>query len=490
VNGTMLAAIRRHARSGDTERAWQLFADGGFEGERRNANILSLKGRLIKDRALKAPAGERSALLRAAGDAYLDSAAITPATYPLINAATIALLNDDRPRAETLAHRVLAMLESGGYQAETPYWLGATRAEAWLLLGRIVDARGALAEAVRRAPQAWEDHASTLRHFRLILEKLGEPTDWLRAYQPPSSLHFSGIIHVAPDTGEAAARIGAAIDAVKPGFAFGALAAGADIMVAEILLDRGVDLHIVLPSLTSAFRRDSVGRFGVEWEGRFDAVLAAAGTVEEIGDLDRVSEAGIFMGDEMAMGLAIRHAHVLESSASALRIGAGARLRGRGLDDAWTRQGLAIHAVPLDRDSRHPVEALPAFAREALVAVPYGHAVAAELAAAGARVDRLGSHTIASFPDPVAAVRAALASGRDTNMPLGIAYMAFNPDMPMRDRAEQAVHIAGAVHPGSISVSRSTALALTLEAPELRCENFGHIATPQGDIALSIIASS
>lgn len=482
----MLAAIRRHARSGDTERAWQMFTDGGFEGDRRNANILSLKGRLIKDRALNAPPEERAALLRAAGDAYLDSATLAPATYPLINAATIALLGGDRPRAETLAHRVLAMLESGGYEAETPYWLGATRAEAWLLLGRVVDATGALAEAVRRAPQAWEDHASTLRHFRLILEKLGLPIDWLHAYRPPPSLHFSGIIHVAPDTGDAVARIEAAIDRIDPGFAFGALAAGADIMAAEILLDRGVDLHIVLPSMTAAFRRDSVGRFGAEWEARFDAVLAAAGTVEEIGDLDRVSEAGIYMADEMAMGLAIRHAKMLESSTSALRIGDGARVEGRGLDDAWARQGLAIHAIPLDRGMPRSAEPLPAFAREALVAVPQGYD-SAGLAAAGAVIDPVGSHVIARFADPVAAVRAALAGSRGQSTPLGIAYMAFNPDSSMRDRAEQAIHIAGAVHPGSISVSRSTALALTLQAPDLRCENFGHIASPKGDIALSII---
>jgi hypothetical protein len=32
------------------------------------------------------------------------------------------------------------------------------------------------------------------------------------------------------------------------------------------------------------------------------------------------------------------------------------------------------------------------------------------------------------------------------------------------------------------------ALALTLEAPDLRCENFGTIASAQGDIALSLLA--
>jgi len=479
--------IRRLARAGDTERAWELFSEAGLDGETAHADTLSLKGRLTKDRALKAPPGQRSPLLRAARQAYLRAALITPATYPLINAATIALLDGDRREAGALAERVLEMLDSGAHEAETAYWLSATRAEACLLLGRDEDAKSALADAVRQAPRAWEDHASTLRHFRLIIEMLGTSPDWLDAHRPPASLHFGGIIRIAPDQPSSAMRIAEAVEAVRPGFAFGALAAGADIIAAEILLERGAELHVVLPSTVEAFRRDSVGHFGAEWEGRFDAVLAAAQTVEALEDLDVVSESGIFVSDEMAMGMTIRQAQMLESSAAALRIGDGPRALGSALDTAWQRRGLPIHRVALDRDERGAALPLPAFGREAIVALPSRHNAGA-LAEAGAQLQSSAGFSIARFGDPVAAARAALRELADGHAPLGIAYGAFDPAMGDAERFETAMRIAGAALPGRIPLSRSTALALTLAAPELRCENFGFIASAHGDIALSMLA--
>ncbi len=165
MNLATLASIRRLARAGDTEHAWHMFGQAGLAAEGADADIISLRGRLLKDRALKASGAERSTLLGEARDAYLQAASIRPATYPLINAATIELLGGAPDRAAALAEHILRMLDSGAHEAETAYWLGATRAEAHLLTGRIEAAVTALAEAVQQAPAAWEDHASTLRHF-------------------------------------------------------------------------------------------------------------------------------------------------------------------------------------------------------------------------------------------------------------------------------------------------------------------------------------
>lgn len=484
MNGTKLPIIRQLARAGDTGRAWELFEEAGLAAE-TDADALTLKGRLFKDRALKAAAAQRSALLGAARRAYLDAADRMPATYPLINAATIALLDGNRAQAAETARQVMAMLDSGEHEAETPYWLAATRAEACLLLGQRDDARAALAAAMRQAPRAWEDHASTLRHFRLIHDMLGEADDWLDAYRPPSSLHFSGIIHVAPDEA-GSARIAEAVDALRPGFAFGALAAGADIMAAELLLERGAELHIALPSTVAAFRRDSVSPFGARWEGRFDAVIASAHAVDEFDRLDQVSQCGIHVSEEMAMGMAIRQAAMLESTAAALRIGEGARARTSPLDAAWERRGLPIRQVTLDRGEPDAGAALPPFAREAVVALPLCQDGDA-FRAAGGRVETLGGVTIVRFDNPVAAARAALAAIGGPGAKLGIAYGAFDPAEDGPERFETAIHIAGTAHPGLVPVSRSMALALTLAAPDLRCENFGTIASAQGDIALSVL---
>lgn len=56
-------------------------------------DALSLKGRLLKDRGLRSLGDERRQLLDQAQAAYMQAAGERRATYPLINAATIALLN-------------------------------------------------------------------------------------------------------------------------------------------------------------------------------------------------------------------------------------------------------------------------------------------------------------------------------------------------------------------------------------------------------------
>jgi tetratricopeptide (TPR) repeat protein len=403
----------------------------------------------------------------------------------LINAATIALLEGDRAEAQRLAGQVLAMLNSGEHEPETAYWLGATRAEAYLLLGETEKADAILGEAIAVAPRAWEDHASTLRHFRLILEMLGQPAEWLEKHRPPPGLHFSGIIQVAPGQAGSVAKIGEEIEAISPGFAVGALAAGADIMTAELLLERGVDLHIMLPATVPAFRRDSVSPFGSEWEGRFDEVLAAAASVEALDLLDAVSQAGIFLGDQMAMGLTLGQARQLECGAVALRVGEGDRARGSALDAAWQQRGLPIRRVEVVRHEAAGAP-LPAFAREAVIALP-GRCSPDVMKNLGAQVQAFGGAMMARFEHPAAAARAALAVAPDCDYPLGIAYDAFDPDRPESGRFETAIRIAGAGHAGQVLVSRSLGLALALEAPELRCESLGYIASAHGDIAFSLL---
>ena len=191
----LLARIRQIARSGDVLRAWRLFEGAGLL-ESRDAGALSLKGRLLKDRGLGAAGPERGELLEQAQEAYLQAAGGRRATYPLINAATIALLNGKPAEAQGLARQVLEVLESGEHEPETRYWLGATAAEARLLLGDARGARIALEQAVKAAPDAWEDQAATLRQFQQVLEWTGAPFGLFDHLRPPASLYFLSLIHI------------------------------------------------------------------------------------------------------------------------------------------------------------------------------------------------------------------------------------------------------------------------------------------------------
>lgn len=348
-----LPAIIALARSGALDRARRLFDEAGLGSVSDDPATLSVRGRLLKDEARRAPAAERERLWREAGDAYARAAELSGATYHLINAATLSLLAGDRPMAEERARRVLDKLDAGDTGPETPYYLGATRAEALLLLGRTGEARAALEAACRLAPEAWEDHASTLRQFSLILETLGEDAGWLAALQPPRSLHFAGHMGVA-DSAELRARIDALLNEERIGFAWGALAGGADLIVAEAVLAHGAELHLVLPAPAAVFRAESAAPLGDDWAVRFDAVLVQAASVEVVEPaLAATTMLHIRLAAEIAMGKAVMKAASLASEAVQLLLAdPEAATSATSLIGAhWRRGGRRQARLDLPRDS-------------------------------------------------------------------------------------------------------------------------------------------
>ena len=87
-----LLSIIAYARSGALDHACRLFLEGGFELVDDDPAVLSVRGRLLKDRALAAEGAERRRLYLEAAGAYARAGEIGGATYPLINAATLSLL--------------------------------------------------------------------------------------------------------------------------------------------------------------------------------------------------------------------------------------------------------------------------------------------------------------------------------------------------------------------------------------------------------------
>ncbi|MGH1558077.1 hypothetical protein ACRAWD_10365 [Caulobacter segnis] len=114
----------------------------------------------------------------------------------MINAATLSLLAGDEAAARVHA---LAVLETDDDDA--PYYQAATRAEALLVLRRFDEAWAALrTRRWRPRPRPEEDHAVTLRQFRLLLEALGGDDAGLARLAPPRSLHFTGHMAVGRPT--------------------------------------------------------------------------------------------------------------------------------------------------------------------------------------------------------------------------------------------------------------------------------------------------
>src|SRR5688572_4198418 len=123
-----LVAIVSYARAGALDFAWAQYLAGGYDSRGDDPAALSVKGRLLKDRALLAEGEKRRGLFAEAAGAYAQADAIDPQPYPLINVATLTFLAGDGDRAAALARQVLERLEGEQALAETPYYIEATRA--------------------------------------------------------------------------------------------------------------------------------------------------------------------------------------------------------------------------------------------------------------------------------------------------------------------------------------------------------------------------
>ena len=484
---TPLSTIIALARAGALDHAWAQFCGAGYDRDDGDPAALTVRGRLLKDHALRASGEEQRRFYLLSADAYQRSAALQPATYPLINAATLSLLSGDRARAEEIAREVLERIAREPEEPETPYYRAATEAEALLLLGRTDEARAALEAAVAAAPRAWEDHASTLRQFLIVQDALGGETGWLDMLRPPRSLHYAGSATFAADTDRAGLdeAVASLLAAERICFCFGGLAAGAELAVAEALLARGAELHVILPGDPAGFAARFVDPHGAAWRARFDAALEAAESVELVRPLQAPPDARMAaLADEVARGAAMLNAERLMSEAVMLRVGA----------DEGAPTGLRTHvlAAPAGTASA-PGEAPPADSRTALLALL---AVSVGSGADAAFEDRLedvqealarsegvriaphlgGDSIVIGYDGPLeaaAAARAIHASLR-ARMPLRVAgHYGLIPCVrdpfigalrPTESGTEIVRAIARAIPPDTLCVSHDFAAALAARA--------------------------
>lgn len=454
LDPALKAQIIRLARSGSLDRAWALFERSGLAAARDDVAALTLKARLVKDRARRAEGGEAARLFAQASDLYERAVTAGRASYPLINAASLSLLAGKRERAVRLAQRVLEVLEADPHEAETRYWLGATRAEALLLLGKLPEARAALRAAVNEAPLAWEDRAATIGQFALICRELGCDAAWLDRFRPPRSVQYSGIMAVAQADAAAETRIAEWLEAESVGFGFGALAAGADIWIAEALVERGASLNVILPCPAPAFREMSVAAVDPAWLPRFDRLLEAADTVDELDAAPVPSPAAVSLTDAVSLGLAIHNARILQSEPLRLRI--------------------AGEADGATGDGHGPVRLLSlAVARQPGA----GDFQVGEAGAARVML-RAGVEGLLFFDSPAEAWAAARSlAGDGAGVALDYRFVRHSGDPEDTIRLDA---IAGVVEPGQILASKALAFALLAEAPPVHVEAIGDLRAAAG----------
>jgi class 3 adenylate cyclase len=347
-------AVLAIARSGSTAEAARRFDEYGL-GAVTDEDTQALSARIRKDAALAAHGDHGRKLALQAALEYRKIFEQTGGYFPAINAATLSFLAGDRDAATDLADEALRAAVASG---EDSYYSLATEAEAHLLRGDVEAAQAALERAARANAGDYGALATTRRQLRMICEQAGIDTDILVAVAGPAVVHFCG--HRIGSSEQAPFRladehvVAREIDDVlarhNVGFAYGSLACGADILFAEALLARGVELHIVLPFALQEFIESSVADAGQEWVERFTRCLDRAESVT-------YGTSDAYLGDdvlyrycsEIGMGLTLVRARWLDAEVHQFAVWDGKPARGEAgtaIDVAlWESTGNPVTVV-------------------------------------------------------------------------------------------------------------------------------------------------
>ena len=343
-------AVLALARAGATEEAGRRFDRYGLRGS-SDEEVAALQARIAKDVALACEGGERRRLACSAAELYGAIFARTGGYYPAINAATMWLIGGDPARARRLADIVVDVLATSD---ERSYWAAATEAEAQLLRGDETTAARALERAATLHERDYggaRDHAPSasvdLRGAGHRSEHAGDTgrsrrRSLLRSPdRGPEPARFPAAAELA-----VAARIDEVVGRDTPGYAYGSLASGADILWAEALLAAGAEVHVVLPFARVEFIKESVAPSGREWIERFDRCLDQAASVRFATDDAYLGDEVLFRYcSELAMGLALLRARYLDADVRQLAVWDG--------EPAGGVAGTAIDVAALAAPWRH-----------------------------------------------------------------------------------------------------------------------------------------
>ena len=349
-------AVLALARAGATEEAARHFDLYGLDAVAKDdEDVAALRARIAKDVALGSDGPARIREAGHAAELYRDIFVRTGGYYPLINAATLSLVAGEGAIARERAERALEVVLDAPYD----YYAAATIGEARLLLGDADGAHAALERAAARHEGDYGALATTRRQLRLVCELMGLDPGVLAPLAGPSVIHFCG--HRLAEAGSdgrfvadaetaVAQRVAEVVRRHPPGYAYGSLASGADILWAEALLEAGSELHVILPFARDEFIERSVASSGPGWNARFDRCLSAATSVQFATNDAFLGDDVLFRyGTELAMGLALLRARYLDADIRQLAVWDGepaAGAAGTAIDVAtWRRRGGATTVI-------------------------------------------------------------------------------------------------------------------------------------------------
>jgi adenylate cyclase len=350
------------ARLGDPHAAMRLYERNRVEaigGE----DALALKGRLLKDLAVRSAGAQQVDLFRQSSQAYRHAFELSDGYFSGINAATTSFLAGDEEEARKLAAAIGRRPDVADPQ---DYFAAASAAEAKLVCGELENATALFAKARRRPDASPGMIASTARQVALIAGKLSagdaERKALLDSIRPTPVIHFCGHMFAAGWQEEKAitGAIRSILEESDVLVGYGQLACGADILVAEELIERGGELHVVLPFAEKDFIKSSVAVGGTEWVARYERARNAASSVTFATEMRWVNDDQQFSYcAKLVMGLAQLRASVMQAETFQLAIWDGqptAAIAGTAAHCAeWAELGGRSQVIPVPQE-RPPMD--------------------------------------------------------------------------------------------------------------------------------------
>jgi len=337
-------------------------------------DLQTIVPRLDRDAALASKGADRQRLLLNAAKGYEAvyqqylQAGFADAYYPGIGCANLRLLGGDTDGAIELAATLLRQLAD--WKQPKGYYELATELEAQLIVGDLGGA-GEVAELLRaeikKSPN-FRDIARTIQQLHLVADAKGISVDTSGSLALPRVIHFLGHIISAPGgrgrfpaefEDEVRQRIDKALEGSVGLFAYGSLAAGADILFAEAVLKQGGLLQVVMPFEIEDFINVSVRPSGEQWVERFHHCYEKANArwfATEDGYLN--DETLFSYCSQLAMGLSQLRAGLMGTYAEQIAVWDGeppTGPAGTAADIAvWLRTGLRQTIIPVSGETAQP----------------------------------------------------------------------------------------------------------------------------------------
>jgi len=264
-------------------------------------DALCLIGRLEKDKFIRESGNlVGDTALANALEAYQNAYKTSGGSFPGINAATLLLLADAKQKSRDIAVKIITNNASD----QDEFWQLATLAEANLLLEDFDSARHYYQQIIDLAGTNYGLLASVKKHLPLIAEKMDVPNDIQEMLGGPAIAVFTGHMFDTVDRknprfplelkDQVAAQISEFIDSNQIKIGYCSAACGGDLIFCREILNRGLELNVVVPFATDEFRRTSVALNGVDESMEYWDVLKRANSVSIATDESHLNDPALY----------------------------------------------------------------------------------------------------------------------------------------------------------------------------------------------------